>query len=251
MRVCNRSTIARRRKSRLRAKNRVYVAAMRVPFRWHQARATIKNATKFISLTQVFLMPTFQMVPFSVAAKRGRPHNATKIAATDASVLKNGRLERKSGFCGQPAAGAIKHRAQPEAPGGGGGAPYGWAYPVSPNRHRPACPDSRTSSTEKLWAIPAKLLTPDGIFPQPKGGERFGDFRWQPSPSANVVAEVAEFAYQGNARLFVHFRSQQDPEHDAISVGQLWTTNDVWKWRVWSITNQGAVSFSSFRSFHH
>ena len=99
--------------------------------------------------------------------------------------------------------------------------------------------------------IPAKLLTPDGIFPQPEGSERFGDFRWQPSPSANVVAEVAEFAYQGNARLFVHFRSQQDPEHDAISVGQLWTTNDVWKWRVWSITNQGAVSFSSFRSFHH
>jgi hypothetical protein len=99
--------------------------------------------------------------------------------------------------------------------------------------------------------IPAKLLTPDGIFPQPEGGERFGDFRWQPSASANVVAEVAEFAYQGNARLFVHFRSQQDPEHDAISVGQLWTTNDVWKWRVWSITNQGAVSFSSFRSFNH
>src|ERR1039458_6042824 len=40
--------------------------------------------------------------------------------------------------------------------------------------------------------IPAKLLTPDGIFFQPEGSERFGDFRWQPSPSANVVAEACQ-----------------------------------------------------------
>ena len=99
--------------------------------------------------------------------------------------------------------------------------------------------------------IPARLLTPDGQYPRPEGGERFGNFRWQPSPSPNVVAEVVEFAYQGDTRLCVRFRSRQGPEQEAISTGQLWTTNDAWRWRVWSITNQGAVSFSSVRSFTH
>src|SRR5208283_4937019 len=43
---------------------------------------------------------------------------------------------------------------------------------------------------------PAELLAPaDGVFPQAAPGQRFGDFIWRPSPSADVIGEVAEFAY--------------------------------------------------------
>ncbi len=100
--------------------------------------------------------------------------------------------------------------------------------------------------------LPAKLVAPlDGKFPVPADGERFGDFVWQPSTSSDVVAQIIEFAYEDDARLFLEFSSGDSPANDHISDGQLWTTMSLWRWRVWSISNSGAISFSEARSFTH
>lgn len=97
---------------------------------------------------------------------------------------------------------------------------------------------------------PAMLDTPeDGQFPQPPSGRRFGAFTWLPSSSVGVVAEIVEFAYKNDARLFVQFRSGTSPVSGQLSAGQLWTTQSRWKWRVWSITAGGNVSFSEASSF--
>jgi hypothetical protein len=97
---------------------------------------------------------------------------------------------------------------------------------------------------------PARLLSPDdGQFPQAAAGARFGNFDWQPSASSNVVAEIVEFAYNGDARLFMTFASGNRTEKNQISAGNLWTTGGQWKWRVWSISDSGVVSFTKARSF--
>jgi hypothetical protein len=96
---------------------------------------------------------------------------------------------------------------------------------------------------------PAKLDGEDGRFPQPPSGQRYGDFTWQPSGSVDVVAEIAEFAYKNDARLFATFPSGNNPMSGQVSTGQLWTTHSPWKWRVWSITSDGNVSFSEAQSF--
>jgi len=98
--------------------------------------------------------------------------------------------------------------------------------------------------------IPARLVAPlDGQFPVPAEGQRFGDFVWKPSTSTDVVAQIIEFAYKDDARLFLEFSSGDSPANDQISDGQLWTTFSLWRWRVWSISNSGAISFSEARSF--
>lgn len=97
---------------------------------------------------------------------------------------------------------------------------------------------------------PAMLDAPeDGQFPQPPSGQRFGAFTWQPSSSVDVVAAIVEFAYKNDARLFVQFPSGTSPVSGQLSAGQLWTTQSRWKWRVWSITAGGNVSFSEANSF--
>jgi hypothetical protein len=99
---------------------------------------------------------------------------------------------------------------------------------------------------------PPSLLAPqDGEFPLPASGARFGDFSWHPSPSAGEVAEIAEFAYNGDARLFAIFFSGPAPATEHCSAGLLWSSNGklTWRWRVWSISDIGAVSFSQARSF--
>jgi thiol-disulfide isomerase/thioredoxin/outer membrane lipoprotein-sorting protein len=94
--------------------------------------------------------------------------------------------------------------------------------------------------------VPARLLAPaDGQFPVPAQGQRFGDFVWQPSTSSNVVAEVIEFAYKDDVRLFLRFAL----ESGQLSAGQLWQTHSLWRWRVWSIADSGAISFSESRTF--
>ncbi len=99
---------------------------------------------------------------------------------------------------------------------------------------------------------PPSLLTPqDGEFPVPAPGARFGDFSWHTSPSAGEVAEIAEFAYNGDARLFAIFFSGPAPATEHCSTGALWSTGGMWKWRVWSISDTGAVSVSPARSFNH
>lgn len=100
---------------------------------------------------------------------------------------------------------------------------------------------------------PAELLAPaNRQFPQPTAGQRFGEFSWQPSKSTNVVAEIAEFAYtdsKNEARLFIRFRSRENPVKEQISAGQLWTTHSQWQWRIWSISDAGDVALSESRSF--
>jgi hypothetical protein len=95
--------------------------------------------------------------------------------------------------------------------------------------------------------IPAKLLEPkDGQFPAPPKGERFGAFVWQPSTSSDVAAQIVEFAYKDDVRLiFPHWFQ----ENNQVSAGMLWTIYGPWKWRVWSISGSGAISFSEARSF--
>ena len=100
--------------------------------------------------------------------------------------------------------------------------------------------------------LPAKLLAPeDGQSPVPAHGQRFGDFVWQPSTSTDVAAQIIEFAYNDDARLFLRFFSGNTLANDQLSAGQLWTTRGLWRWRVWSISDSGAISFSEARSFSH
>ena len=97
---------------------------------------------------------------------------------------------------------------------------------------------------------PAKLLAPDdGESPEPVSGERFGHFTWQTSPSPDVVAEIVEFAYDNDSRLFIHFRRGETPAQSQISDGKLWYTRSPWRWRVWSIAD--SISFSEARWLKH
>lgn len=108
----------------------------------------------------------------------------------------------------------------------------------------------------KLWGQrsevqPAELLLPeDGRFPHAEHGERFGAFTWSPSQSEDVVAEIVEFAYQGDARLVLRLR-EQGAATEQLSAGVLWTTGSEWKWRVWSVSDAGMIAFSRARMFPH
>jgi Caspase domain len=93
---------------------------------------------------------------------------------------------------------------------------------------------------------PASLVTPDGTYPVPTQGARFGDFIWRPSSSPSVVCEIAEFEYGFSTRLFFSFK---DSGLDgAVSAGKLYS-GGRWDWRVWSITGAGRVYLSEQRSF--
>lgn len=98
---------------------------------------------------------------------------------------------------------------------------------------------------------PATLRSPqNGRFPVPANGARFGDFEWQSSTSEDVVAEIAEFSYHDEARLFLLLRpNPRVPRR--VSAGQLWSTRGEWAWRVWSITGSGEIAFSEMRTFVH
>ena len=108
----------------------------------------------------------------------------------------------------------------------------------------------RSHDESPALPAPATLLSPaDGDLPRPSNGQPFGSFTWRSSPSEEVVAEVAEFAYKDDARLFVSRPSR--PGGSRISAGQLWTTGGKWSWRVWSITKSGDIVFSDVRTFLH
>ncbi len=92
------------------------------------------------------------------------------------------------------------------------------------------------------------ITTPLGTFEaQPANGERFGTFEWQSSASEDVVAEIVEFAYDDDARLF--FRPVMPGSKRQLSAGQLWTTKSLWIWRVWSITATSDIAFSNAWTF--
>ena len=96
----------------------------------------------------------------------------------------------------------------------------------------------------------ARLLTPDGVYPRPPQGERFGDFTWQPSQSTDVIGQVVEFMFgassnRGRTRLF--FPSAREGR---LSSGFLMSGGTIY-WRVWSISKSGDVVFSEQHSFRH
>ena len=98
---------------------------------------------------------------------------------------------------------------------------------------------------------PATLRSPqNGRVPIPAKGARFGDFEWQSSTSEDVVAEIAEFTYDDDARLFL-LRPRTAGAVRRVSTGQLWSTRGEWAWRVWSITSSGEIAFSESRTFVH
>jgi len=98
---------------------------------------------------------------------------------------------------------------------------------------------------------PATLRSPqNGRVPIPAKGARFGDFEWQSSTSEDVVAEIAEFTYQDDARLFL-LAPWNPGAVRRVSTGQLWSTRGEWAWRVWSITSSGEIAFSESRTFVH
>ena len=98
---------------------------------------------------------------------------------------------------------------------------------------------------------PATLRSPpNGRLPVPAAGARFGDFEWQSSTSEDVVAEIAEFTYHDDARLFL-LPPRNPGAVQRVSTGQLWSTRGEWTWRVWSITSSGEIAFSESRTFVH
>ena len=95
---------------------------------------------------------------------------------------------------------------------------------------------------------PARLLTPNGVYPVPQPNERFGDFIWYPSQSTDVIGQVVEFVWGkdtnwGLTRLFFLPASE-----NKISGGLLMSGGPT-VWRVWSINKFGDVVFSEQHSF--
>jgi len=105
------------------------------------------------------------------------------------------------------------------------------------------------SPAQENNASAAELLSPTDDL-APPAQDRNYEFKWQPSSSDGVVAEMAEFGYQDDARLFLRFRANK-PLVDEVPAGMLWFTQSVWQWRVWSITASGSVTLSPSRSFPH
>jgi hypothetical protein len=94
----------------------------------------------------------------------------------------------------------------------------------------------------------ASLIAPnDGVFPD----LRSGVFEWQPSKSKTIIAEFVEFEYGYDTRLFPRLRSSQIYSTNSIPADSLWSTQDIWHWRVWSISENGILAFSDVRSFFH
>jgi hypothetical protein len=105
-----------------------------------------------------------------------------------------------------------------------------------------------TDNENHQMPAPARLVAPStGDYPTPGPGQRFGDFVWQPSPSEDVVVEIAEFVYHGDARLIVVPRAQSGAP-SRVSAGQLFSVGS-WIWRVWSVSRTGEVAFTESRTF--
>jgi hypothetical protein len=112
------------------------------------------------------------------------------------------------------------------------------------------------SRIERPWTpgkqpLPARLLAPEDARDSKVAGKPFREFRWQPSASKDVVEEITEFGRNDDVRLFVRFRSGDHSLSAQISAGKLPVTNALWRWRVWSVSDSGAIAFSDSRSFFY
>lgn len=116
-------------------------------------------------------------------------------------------------------------------------------------RARPALFTS--PSRDRNSPAPALLLSPAPMaHPVAPSGERFGIFTWQKSPSRDVETEIAEFAYDNDARMFLVDPIGHVPVQ-RMSEGALWHTNSLWRWRVWSLSAAGDIAFSESRPLPH
>lgn len=93
-------------------------------------------------------------------------------------------------------------------------------------------------------------VTPNGVYPRPQRGERFGDFTWEPSQSADVIGQVVEFTWGkgtnwGLTRLFF-----LPAKENKVSSGHL-MSGGIQTWRVWTISKSGEIAFSEQHSFLH
>jgi hypothetical protein len=108
---------------------------------------------------------------------------------------------------------------------------------------------SARNAAEAFPASATALAPSPGGFPPPAANQRFGTFTWTASASDNVIAEIAEFAYHGDARLFL--RPTFPSAEGRLSTGSLWSTRSEWTWRIWSVSRSGDIAFSEVRTFIH
>ncbi len=108
---------------------------------------------------------------------------------------------------------------------------------------------ARMRKTSAPSVIPRAADLPAPREEGPAGSRRISAFLWRPSPSGGVVAEVAEFARNGDARLFARLSSRDQLRAVQISAEKLPAVHGEWWWRVWSISDSGAVAFSETKSF--
>ena len=104
--------------------------------------------------------------------------------------------------------------------------------------------------TAGIAPYPARPVTPDGVYPRPAMGERFGDFIWEQSHSTDVIGQVVEFTWGNDTnwnltRLFFLPASE-----NKVSSGYL-MSGGASTWRVWSISSAGHVAFSEQHSYRH
>ena len=101
-----------------------------------------------------------------------------------------------------------------------------------------------------LTTEPARLLTPDGVFPVSQKPDPFGNFIWEPSQSTDVIGQVVEFMWakdrdSGLTRLFF-----LPANENKLSTRYLMSGVRT-SWRVWSVTKSGDVVFSEQHSYTH
>ncbi len=96
----------------------------------------------------------------------------------------------------------------------------------------------------------AQLLTPNGVYPLPLRGERFGDFVWAPSQSPDVIGQVVEFMWGRDANWGLTRLFFLPANENKLSTGYLMSGGPT-LWRVWSINKAGDVVFSEQRSFRN
>jgi hypothetical protein len=106
-------------------------------------------------------------------------------------------------------------------------------------------------SASLIAPAPVVLLSPAPMaYPMTADGKGFGTFSWKEIAERDVVAEIAEFAYDNDARMFLvdpmSSRSVQE-----LSEAKLWHTNSIWQWRVWSLNAAGDIAFSESRPLPH
>lgn len=86
--------------------------------------------------------------------------------------------------------------------------------------------------------------------------QRSGFLIWEPSPSRNVVAEVAEIACRSrdlngavhdDIQLAVHMREPQGTPKYYVDAGKACPEGWPWKWRLWTVTG-GGLLFSEERA---